>query len=43
MEECLAKLRNRFPTLPKDVLRKIYSYQLRWRLIQQRGMEWNGI
>ena len=28
MEECLAKLRNRFPTLPKDVLRKIYSCRL---------------
>ena len=28
MEESLAKLKNRFPTLPKDVLRKIYSCRL---------------
>src|SRR5215475_1716122 len=28
MEESLAKLKNRFPTLPKDVLKKIYSCRL---------------
>ena len=28
MEEFLAKHRNRFPTLPKDVLKKIYSFRL---------------
>ena len=28
MEESLTKLRIRFPTLPKDVLRKIYSCPL---------------
>ena len=28
MEESVAKLKNRFPTLPKDVLRKIYSCRL---------------
>ena len=28
MEETLSKLRNRFPTLPQDVLRKIYKCRL---------------
>ena len=28
MEECLAKHRNKFPTLPQDVLKEIYNYRL---------------
>ena len=29
MEETLLKLRNRFPTLPQDVVRKIYNCRLK--------------
>ena len=39
MKECLAKLKNRFPTLPKDVLRKIY----RCKLERTRGLMCKGL
>ena len=39
MEESLTKLKNRFPTLPKDVLRKIYSYRLeRMKAFKRLGL-----
>ena len=39
MEDSLAKLKNRFPTLPKNVLRKIYSCRLeRMKIFRRLGL-----